>query len=98
VTIQGGDCWDSGGGGGIYNQQSALTLDAVTNAPLPGYPEALQSMRDRIASGEAVLVLFQPDSIPPDMAPLEDLTRGLRTIYTFPDGVIYGSTGPAEAP
>ncbi len=73
-------------------------LDAVTNAPLPGYPEALQSMRDRIASGEAVLVLFQPGSLPPDMAPLEDVTQGLTPIYTFPDGVIYRSAGPAESP
>jgi hypothetical protein len=73
-------------------------LDAVSNACLPGYPQALHRMRDRIASGEAVLVLFQPDSTPPDMAPLEDLTWGLTPIYLSADGVIYGPTAPGEVP
>jgi hypothetical protein len=73
-------------------------LDAVTNASLPGYPEALRRMRDRIASGEAMLVLFQPNSVPPDMAPLGDLTWGLTPIYMSADGVIYGSAAPGEVP
>ena len=69
-----------------------LRLNSATGELRPTYEDDLSTMRRRIEQEGAVLVLFRPDSLPPELGPLEELTRGLIRIRTLTDGVIYGSS------
>ncbi len=77
-----------------YSYSIPRRLDAVTGDPVESYPADLETMRRRIAQEGAVLVLFDPQHIPADMAPLEDLTQGLCPLQTLADGVIYAACAP----
>ena len=49
-------------------------------------------MHDRISHKQALLVLFQPDSLLPELAPYDQLVDGLEVISNLDDGVIYGQS------
>lgn len=70
-----------------------LRLESVTGRPRSDYEENLERMRQRIDGHQALLVLFQPDSLSSELAPLDDLVAGLAPLAVLDDGVIYGPAG-----
>ncbi|MGQ9684667.1 MAG: hypothetical protein ACUVX9_19265, partial [Anaerolineae bacterium] len=79
-----------------YSYNIPRRLDAITGEPLHTYPADLETMRQRITSQGGVLVLFDLQHIPADMAPPEDLTAGLCPLQSLPDGVIYAACPTAS--
>ena len=73
-----------------------LRLEVVTGLPRSDYEENLETMRQRIDRHRTLLVLFRPDSLPPYLAPLDDLVADLVPLARLDDGVIYGP-GRGEA-
>jgi hypothetical protein len=73
-----------------------LRFESVTGLPRSDYEESLETMRQRIDGQRALLVLFQPDSLPSEMAPLDRLVAGLAPLAILDDGVIYGP-GPQDS-
>ena len=64
-------------------------IDLETNEPDPAYQANLQIMRDRLCLENGYLVLFAPENLVPEQAPLDDLIEGLALIGDYPDGEIY---------
>jgi hypothetical protein len=64
-------------------------IDPVKGEARPGLPADLQGMRDRLASPEAYLVIFHPDSLRVEMPPLAELTQDLRTVLETRDAMVY---------
>ena len=69
-----------------------VRLDMVDGSPRPDYQKNLSLMHDRISHKQALLVLFQPDSLLPELAPYDQLVDGLEVISNLDDGVIYGQS------
>jgi hypothetical protein len=67
-----------------------LRLDLVDGSPRSDYENNLRLMHQRIEHQQALLVLFEPDSLLPEMASFDRLVDGLDPIAVFDDGVIYG--------
>jgi hypothetical protein len=67
-----------------------LRRESATGEARSDYGMNLDMMRQRIEAGEALLVLFHTESWPAELAPLDELTSGLRPVAVLQDGVIYG--------
>jgi hypothetical protein len=70
-----------------------LRLELVDGSPRSDYQKNLGLMQDRISYQHALLVLFHPDLLLPELAPYDSLVDGLEIIADLDDGVIYGSSG-----
>ncbi|MFV2044044.1 MAG: glycosyltransferase family 39 protein [Anaerolineales bacterium] len=64
-------------------------IDLETEQRDPAYEENLGIMRRRLCQERGYLVLFSPESLVPQQAPLADLTEGLTLYGDYPDGEIY---------
>jgi hypothetical protein len=73
-----------------------LQADSATGESRSDYDADLQTMRQRIERGEALLVLFHPESWPPELAPYDELTSGLEPIVALEDGLIFGPAAEAS--
>jgi hypothetical protein len=69
-----------------------VRLDMVEGYPRSDYQKNLSLMHDRISHKQALLVLFQPDSLLPELASYDNLVDGLEVISNLDDGVIYGQS------
>lgn len=63
-------------------------IDPVDNQPRGNFDEVVIQMRDDLAAGETVLVVFQPDL--EDPALLAQLTQGIPLFFKAGDGQIFG--------
>jgi 4-amino-4-deoxy-L-arabinose transferase-like glycosyltransferase len=70
-------------------------IDPVKGTEREGYQRELAAMHARIDSGEAALILFHPQSLPPELPTLEELMEGRQPTLLGDDGFIL--LGPAEA-
>ena len=64
-------------------------IDLETEQRDPAYEENLSIMRRRLCQEGGYLVLFGPENLVPQQAPLSDLTEGLTLHGDYPDGEIY---------
>ena len=68
-------------------------IDLETGEQDPAYQDTLQIMRDRLCLEDGYLVLFQPERLVPEQAPLAELIAGLDLVQDYPDGQIYVCAG-----
>ncbi|MEE9217420.1 MAG: glycosyltransferase family 39 protein [Anaerolineales bacterium] len=64
-------------------------IDLETEERDPAYEDNLRIMRGRLCDEGGFLVLFYPERLVPEQAPLSDLTAGLALYGDYPDGEIY---------
>ena len=64
-------------------------IDPVKGAVRGGYEQELQAMHASIDAGEAALVLIHPQSLRPELPPLEELTAGREPVFSAADGWIF---------
>jgi 4-amino-4-deoxy-L-arabinose transferase-like glycosyltransferase len=64
-------------------------IDPVKGAERSGYQLELEAMHASIDAGEAALVLVHPESLPPELPPLEELLAGRAPALVAADGMIY---------
>jgi len=74
-----------------------VKLDLVRGSPRSDFESNLRLMHERIERQQAFLVLFEPDSLLPEMASLDSLVDGLDPIAVLDDGVIYGPAGGVDS-
>ena len=60
------------------------------------YDEAMQTMRARLATSEAYLILFHPGQLRAGMPSLEEITAGFGLVLVFDDARIYAASSGAE--
>ena len=70
-------------------------IDPVKGAERSGYRQDLEAMHARIDAGEAALVLFRPESLRPELPPLDELIAGREAALIAADGAIYLDQGEA---
>lgn len=63
--------------------------DPVKGGDREDFPELLAGMRRRLQAGEAALVLFEPQSLGPELPDLTKLIDGMQPIILAEDGAIY---------
>lgn len=63
--------------------------DRLTGMPDQRYEENLRVLRGRLCEDHGVLVLFHPERLTPEQAPLGDMIEGLALYGVYPDGAIY---------
>lgn len=66
-------------------------VDPVKDSLREDFPALYDEMRRRLATGQAVLVLFHPQSLPAELPGLDLLTEGLTPVGVADDGIIYRS-------
>jgi 4-amino-4-deoxy-L-arabinose transferase-like glycosyltransferase len=64
-------------------------IDPVKGAERSGYEQELVAMHARIDAGEAALVLFHPQSLPPGLPSLDELIAGRAPALMTADGWIF---------
>ena len=64
-------------------------VDPVKDSLRADFPALFDAMRRRLETGQAVLVLFHPQSLPAVLPELDLLTEGLTPVGVVDDGVIY---------
>ena len=67
-------------------------LDPVKDSLRADFPALFDDMRRELATGEAVLVLFHPESLGSALPELKLLTERLEAVGVADDGIIYRST------
>jgi hypothetical protein len=73
---------------GRYSSLIPIRIDLSTRLPNEDYLQNLASVRDTVSSGDGIIVLFSPYSIPHEYAPLDDLIEGFEIIYESSNGMI----------
>lgn len=64
-------------------------VDPVKASLRADFPALFNDMRRQLATGQAVLVLFHPETLPSVLPELELLTEGLAPVGVADDGIIY---------
>ncbi len=64
-------------------------IDPVKGEPRADLADELDAMRTRLASPDAYLVIFHPDSLRVEMPPLAELTQDLLPVLKTSDAVVY---------
>jgi hypothetical protein len=66
-------------------------VDPVKDSLRAEFPALFDEMRRRLETGQAVLVLFHPQSLPAELPGLDLLTEDLTPVGVADDGIIYRS-------
>ena len=73
---------------GRYSSMIPIRIDLSTHLPNEDYLQTIASVRDTVSSGEAIIVLFSPNSLAHEYVPLDDLIEGFEIVYVSSNGMI----------
>ena len=76
---------------GRYSSLIPIRIDLSTRLPNEDYLQTLASVRDTVSSGEAIIVLFSPNSLAHEYVLLEDLVEGFEVLYESSNGMIFSA-------
>ena len=71
-----------------YSNLIPLQYDMSTGEPNANYAMSLKSVRDQVRSGDAIVVLFKPNSMSTAFVPLDELINGFEVVYEASGGII----------
>ncbi len=77
---------------GRYSSLIPIRIDLSTGTPNEDYLQTLASVRNTVSSGDGIIVLFSPYSLPHEYAPLEDLIEGFEILYESSNGIIVSAS------
>jgi len=76
-----------------------VRIDVESGLPKENYEAEMELYRRRFREQDAVLILFHPETLLPDYAPLRELIDGLTLVARYSDGEIYRyESSSAEPP
>jgi hypothetical protein len=76
-----------------------VRIDVESGLPKENYESEMELYRRRFREQDAVLILFHPETLLPDYAPLRELIDGLTLVARYSDGEIYRyESSSAEPP